>query len=265
MSKTLINIAEQTVGDSTFPGRADLGSVSGDVTLDLTSAHAFQLALGGAVTIAIENASANPVAEAISLLVQSNANDITWPDSVSWEDLTPPLLTANGKDLIELVTMSGGIEWIGSVRAAGLDRVLNQYRYVRIYITGQAVPDYHQLDEIQVMSVPGGTNLCTPSTPASASEYLGGYEPSYLVDGVQGQVCSSVSSAWPWWVQVDLGQLCPIAEVTLSAGPYSYSGDRAPSDFVIQASIDGVSFDDLKSFSGVTWTPNQTQSFSLVS
>lgn len=137
--------------------------------------------------------------------------------------------------------------------AAGASTPAPAYRYWRIYITalndgGSQVA----LTEVELRGTVGGADLTTSSTPVLESSVSGGYYPGvYTVDGYIASFWISDTGV-PHWLRYDLGSAEQVAQVAI----YPWAAPMyCPRDFVIQGSADGVSFTNIKSFSGVAaWT-----------
>ena len=139
------------------------------------------------------------------------------------------------------------------------------YRYWRLSISAQN-GDYSQacLGEIQLRPVAGGATATTTQTPISSSiaSYYG-YPPSTLVDGNLSTLwLSAPAPAFPFTLTLDLGAPTAITEVAICPQPSATT--RAPSQFTVQGSLDGINFTNVKEFVGVhNWVDGQLRAFAL--
>ena len=117
------------------------------------------------------------------------------------------------------------------------------------------------LAEVEFRSAVGGADMTTPSTLVAAS--LESYvlsPPSHLVDNSTSTTWDSDAHAtFPYTLTFDFG--APVAPRELALYPGAQF--RAPKDFSVQASVDGVNFNTIKSFTGVTSWANSFSTFAL--
>lgn len=131
------------------------------------------------------------------------------------------------------------------------------YRYWRIHINALNYGGSQVfLMEVELRGTVGGADLTTSSTPVLESSVFfdgeGGYYPSAnTLDGNTASYWASFPGV-PHWLRYDLGSAKQVAQVAI----YPWAAPmNCPRDFVIQGSADGVSFTNVKSFSGVAaWT-----------
>lgn len=97
----------------------DLGTVSGNTTIDSSNGNFFTATANGNVTFEFANAPASGDFGGFVLQLTSGGDHtITWPATVDWPAATAPELTANsGVDIITFVTSDGGTIWTGLVSA----------------------------------------------------------------------------------------------------------------------------------------------------
>lgn len=138
------------------------------------------------------------------------------------------------------------------------------WRYWRIYITAVGSGLVAGLAEIELRATAGGADLTSPSTPMGASSN----NAASLVDNNTSLAWTTASTGSPWWAWADLsasnyGQAQPAVELALWPSGSS-TASVSPKDFVVQGSLDGTTWTDIKSFSGVTgWTAGTPKIFSL--
>lgn len=101
-------------------------AISGGVlTLDLSAANVFDVALNGAVTnFSFTNPFATGTAHGFTLVFTADgtARAVTWPASVKWPNGTAPTLTSTStkRDFFTFMTMDGGTTWAGFVAGQNL-------------------------------------------------------------------------------------------------------------------------------------------------
>jgi hypothetical protein len=92
---------------------------SNSISLNLTTATLFVVAINQNVTFTFANPPSSP--KAFSFTVQLTANGtsytVNWPTSVRWAGGIAPIITAvNGKsDIFTFVTHDGGTKWFGFI------------------------------------------------------------------------------------------------------------------------------------------------------
>ncbi|WP_327167350.1 CARDB domain-containing protein [Streptomyces subrutilus] len=99
----------------------------------------------------------------------------------------------------------------------------------------------------------GGPNLAL-GKPVGASGSLGGYGAANVTDGHQGTYWESPSSAFPQWIQVDLGSSAAVDQVVLKL-PASW--ERRTQTLTVQGSTDGTAFSTLSASAGRVFDPVQ--------
>ena len=138
------------------------------------------------------------------------------------------------------------------------------FRYWRIRVTEPVQSAVSAgLAEVEFRSSIGGADLTNPSTSVSAS--IETYAPSpasNLVDNSTSTTWDSEAVAtYPYTLTFDF--VVPIDPKELAIYPISYALFRAPKDFSVQASVDGVNFNTIKSFTGVTSWADSFSTFAL--
>lgn len=102
---------------STF---AELGNVSGAVTLDYSQGDYQHAELVAPIVVSFTNWTPSGTVSKITLDIQTTGSQtITWPPELLWTDGEAPTPTANGRDMFVFTTIDGGVTVLGSI--AGLD------------------------------------------------------------------------------------------------------------------------------------------------
>jgi len=93
-----------------------LGSVSGNVSIDLQLGNYVSATVTDATTLTFSNPLASPIASGFILeLTNGGSATITFPTSVRWPGGLAPELTVDGVDVLVFVTDDGGTNWRGAV------------------------------------------------------------------------------------------------------------------------------------------------------
>lgn len=139
-----------------------------------------------------------------------------------------------------------------------------QYRYWRIYVQTNGGSNNICICEIELRGSVGGSDLTTPSTPATASSSEFGYGPEKMIDNnnITTSWYTSAGAIADQWARFDMVSAVYVAQVTIMPTASAYSA--APKDFKIQGSNDGTNFTDVKAFTNVTgWAYNTLKTFNL--
>jgi F5/8 type C domain/Fibronectin type III domain len=101
---------------------------------------------------------------------------------------------------------------------------------------------------------PSNTNLAL-NQPTTSSGYVQGYAPSNAVDGNTSTYWESTNSAFPQWLQVDLGSALGIGSITLTLPPATSWATRTQT-LSVQGSTDGSNFSTIVGSAGYTFNPS---------
>lgn len=142
-----------------------------------------------------------------------------------------------------------------------------RYTSFRIYITafsGSIVG----IREIEFRETPGGPDVSSPSSAVTASSYdYYSYAPALVVDNKTSNSeaytgwLSSAQAAPAWVVVTPTGSPLLLKEIAI--WPMALNGVSEIEAFTLQGSLDGSSWTDMKSFSGLVWAGTTPQTFSL--
>ncbi|MDQ1547708.1 MAG: hypothetical protein QOH69_2612 [Actinomycetota bacterium] len=100
---------------------------------------------------------------------------------------------------------------------------------------------------------PTGTNLAA-GKPATASSSTDVYQPGNVTDGSTSSYWESANSAFPQWVQVDLGAATSVSKITLDLPPSTSWATRTQT-LSVQGSTNGSSFTTLVASATYTFNP----------
>lgn len=147
-------------------------------------------------------------------------------------------------------------------------------RYWRLLFTSNngSGLNFVGVQEIELRSAPGGPDLTSPSTLATASSYYpgDGLTPGKAVDNNYSDYqhafwLSAQAAPFPHWLALDMGTSVEIREIAL--WPQNWAGgglQRAPKDFEIQTSDDGYGWRTVRSVTGLTsWVLGQPSVISI--
>lgn len=147
------------------------------------------------------------------------------------------------------------------------------YRWLLIRITANNGNTYTSMQEIEIASEVDGPDITRPY-PENGYSQSSFYAPlgnnaSKLIDN---NLIDYTNSAWvsdgyalEHWVAIDLKEQRSMSQVKIYAQNYAEGLFRAPKDFKIQGSNDGVTFDDIATFTDVTgWALSAPKVFNLL-
>ncbi|MGQ4347539.1 discoidin domain-containing protein [Streptomyces sp. SAS_275] len=135
--------------------------------------------------------------------------------------------------------------------------------------------DVQALDAAGSVSVPSSQVMMTTSVggssavdvalnrPVSAGSYTQSYAPGNAVDGNVNTYWESVNSAFPQWLQVDLGSAIGVRRVVLALPPAAAWATRSQT-VSVQGSADGVSFGQLLGSAAYIFDPSSGNTAALV-
>ncbi|MFG3144554.1 discoidin domain-containing protein [Streptomyces sp. NPDC048243] len=127
--------------------------------------------------------------------------------------------------------------------------------------------DVQALDAAGSVSAPSSQVMTTTSIggsssvnvalnrPVSAGSYTQSYAPGNAVDGNANTYWESANSAFPQWLQVDLGSAIGVRRVVLTLPPAAAWATRSQT-VSVQGSADGVSFGQLLGSAAYTFDPS---------
>ena len=138
-------------------------------------------------------------------------------------------------------------------------------RYWRLLVTALGSgAHYAAINEIELRGTVGGIDLTTPSTPITHT--LGGtdtYSVSRMVDGnVITPWLSMAAPSTPFFITFDLLVPTPVRQIAIYPGD-TYNVVRSPASFVVQKSSDGLTFEDVRTFTNVAYEVNTWKTFDL--
>jgi hypothetical protein len=133
-------------------------------------------------------------------------------------------------------------------------------RYVELSFTANTGWSAAQLSEFEVFPGGGGTTTSGPTNlalnqPATASGYTQTYVPGNAVDGNTSTYWESTDSAFPQWLQVDLGSTQSFDRIVLDLPPSTAWTTRSETLSVL-GSTNGSTFSTIVPSASYTFNPS---------
>lgn len=129
------------------------------------------------------------------------------------------------------------------------------FRYYKFNFTSGGQPEL-MLGEAELYSAPvafTGPDITTPSMTVTADNYLGaGYEPQNAYNNVYGDGSGKrwqSNTAYPHWLEIDLGAATVVASYSLRCDIPSYM----PTAWTLQGSNDNTNWTTIDTVSGASW------------
>lgn len=156
--------------------------------------------------------------------------------------------------------VKNGIERFGEVKA--IVTALG-FRYYRILILSDNGRDQQtDIQEVEFALAPNGIDITTPSTPTNQSDYVIDGVPRTAAKTIDNEF-TSINNIWtsahnspfPRWLSYDMGSNVKVIEVRVYPTYADTWGDftgRAPKHMIIQGSLDGSTWLDIRDFPNVT-------------
>jgi hypothetical protein len=188
------------------------------------------------------------------------------PPSSSWAPRTQTLSVQGSTDGSTWATLAGSANYTfdpstGNTVTISLPSAVSE-RYLRLNFTANTGWPAGQVSEFEIF--PGGaggggggggsTNLALNQLTA-ASGYTQTYVPGNATDGNTSTYWESTNSAFPQWLQVDLGAAKSFSKIVLDLPPASSWSTRTQT-LSVQGSTDGSSFSTIVASAGYTFNPS---------
>jgi hypothetical protein len=192
------------------------------------------------------------------------------PPSSSWATRTQTLSAQGSTDGSSWTTLAGSAGYTfdpstGNTVTISLPSAVSE-RYLRLNFTANTGWPAGQVSEFEIF--PGGagggsgggsggggsTNLALNQL-TSASGYTQTYVPGNATDGNTSTYWESTNSAFPQWLQVDLGAAKSFSRIVLDLPPSSSWSTRTQT-LSVQDSTDGSGFSTVVASAGYTFNPS---------
>ncbi|MPN57367.1 hypothetical protein SDC9_205061 [bioreactor metagenome] len=93
----------------------DWGTLSADTTIAASDGNIHTFTVGAAITLTLNANCLTGFCRTLTLVIMNGgAFTVTWPASVKWAGGSAPTFSAAGVDVITLLTVDGGVTWLGS-------------------------------------------------------------------------------------------------------------------------------------------------------
>jgi hypothetical protein len=185
------------------------------------------------------------------------------PPSTAWGARTQTvsvLGSTNGSSWSTLLAPAGYLFDPNTGNTATISFAAATARYVQVSFSANTGWPAGQASEFEVYGTggttsppPSNTNLALGKT-ASASGNADVYVPSRAVDGDANSYWESTNSAFPQWIQVDLGAATSVGRVVLKLPPATAWATRTQT-LTVQGSTDGSSWSTVVGSAGYTFNP----------
>ncbi|MFC4018104.1 discoidin domain-containing protein [Micromonospora sp. GCM10011542] len=267
-----------------WPARTQTIAVQGSAdgasyaTIAPAAGRAFDPATGNTVTIALPGTAARYVRLAVSANTAWPAGQLAQVEvyAATGQPDTPP--TAPGSLSVTGRTASSvSLAWTASVDDVGVAGYqVRQGGTVVATVTGTTAtvsglsPSTAYTFTVTARDTAGNTsassNAVTATTeppaaanlargrPTAESSHVQGYASGNVVDGDAGSYWESANSAFPQWVQVDLGASSTVGRVVLKLPPSTAWASRTQT-LAVQGSADGATFATVVAAGGRTFDP----------
>jgi hypothetical protein len=188
------------------------------------------------------------------------------PPSSSWATRTQTLSVQGSTDGSTWTTLTGSANYTfdpstGNTVTISLPSAVSE-RYLRLNFTANTGWPAGQVSEFEIF--PGGaggsgggggsTNLALNQL-TSASGYTQTYVPGNATDGNTSTYWESTNSAFPQWLQVDLGAAKSFGRIVLDLPPSSSWSTRTQT-LSVQGSTDGSGFSTIVASANYTFNPS---------
>jgi len=197
---------------------------------------------------------------------------LTLPPSSAWATRTQTITVQGSTDGTNYSTLAGSTGYTfnpSTGNTATVSLTSTTTRYVKLTISANTGWPAAQLSGLQVYAAAGSTPPPPPSNlalnkAATASGSTQGYAPANAVDGNTGTYWESTNSAFPQWIQVDLGSSQSVSRLVLNLPPSSAWAARTQT-ITVQGSTDGTNYSTLAGSAGYTFDPNSGNAVTITS
>ncbi len=93
----------------------DWGTLSADTTIAASDGNIHTFTVGAAISLTLNANCLTGFCRTLTLVITNGgAFTVTWPASVKWAGGSAPTFSAAGVDVVTLLTVDGGVTWLGS-------------------------------------------------------------------------------------------------------------------------------------------------------
>lgn len=198
------------------------------------------------------------------------ANVTSYTDSDVVEGQTYYYRVAAVRNASEAVSAEIAVQAVAAnllVAPSGLVlELITGHKYWRALITKSrsSVTYFAMLAELEFRDVSGGVNLASGGV-STASSSLSGYAPGMAFDtDPLSHWLSEADATLPQWIAYEFTSSVQISEVMLQAGDTAPRAERAPEDFAIEFSDDGVTWTQKASFvAEPAWAISEVRTYTI--
>src|SRR5690606_38853104 len=134
----------------------------------------------------------------------------------------------------------------GTEARAVLSRLKKTGKFWRIFIEDSAETTNSSISELEMFELGGSTNLCVGGTPSADTEYNSSWQAAFAFDGIKGGNTGwSALGSLPHWLQYEFTDTVSIGKIGITARDPGNGNTYAPLIFNVQASDDGVIWEDI--------------------
>jgi hypothetical protein len=182
-----------------------------------------------------------------------------------WEARTETLSlqsSPDGTSFATIVSSAGYVFDPASNNTVTISFPANNTRFVRVNITANTGWTAAQLAEVEAYgtTAAAGGNLAAGKT-LTASSSTSPYVAANAADGNQSTYWESTNSAFPQWIQVDLGSSIAVNKVVLKLPASGW--ETRTQTLTVQTSADGSSFSQLVASAGYVFNPSSANTVTI--
>lgn len=168
----------------------------------------------------------------------------------------------------------GKLPYPGAWALSALAKPSPNKRFWRVYITANNGDAYTSVQEIELRTTQGGVDVTTPASPAGQSSFSISGVPYDGAAVFNNEFSSAAAVVWvtagatnpPHWVSVDLAIPMRVVEIAIWSQNFTQGPARAPKDFEVQGSDDGVVWQTVSTHTAQTgWVAGTPKVFSVAS
>jgi hypothetical protein len=193
----------------------------------------------------------------IDLGASTSINQVVLKLPTGWGARTETLSVQGSTDGSGFATIvaSAGYNFDGSSNVVTINFGTTSARYVRVNITANTGWPAGQLSEVEVYGTAATSGNLALGHTMSSSGVSQSYVAANANDGNQSTYWESANSAFPQWLQVDLGSSVSVNKVVLKV-PGSSDWATRTETLSVQGSTTGSSFTDIVGSAGYVFNPS---------
>ncbi|MEQ1158879.1 discoidin domain-containing protein [Acinetobacter johnsonii] len=179
-------------------------------------------------------------------------------------------ITSGQTYYVRMSSVKNGAEKLSSETTVSTAQL---FQYFRLYITANnGDSSFTAIQEIEMALTENGPDITTPSTPIAANNAYVGFEANKVLDNNftdQAKAWISSGSVFPHHLTLSFAEIKNVVELRIWCHNTVDGGvagqNRAPKDFVLQGSNNGVDWSNIRSFSNITnWSAGVAKKFNII-